>query len=74
MNENYSQCRPDTSISHRPIEGGMCSQQIQPYGKCGGRDRSYEGTCCSTGHFCVFHDIWYSQCLPASFLNRKLLL
>ena len=73
MGNNYSQCRPDTTVTEPPAAGGTCEQQIQPHGKCGGRDRNYEGTCCTAGYTCVFRDIWYSQCIDSSLLSRRLL-
>mmetsp|Transcript_10569 Transcript_10569/g.25020 ORF Transcript_10569/g.25020 Transcript_10569/m.25020 type:complete len:536 (+) Transcript_10569:115-1722(+) len=73
MDEHYSQCRPDTSVTEPPVAGGGCNVQIPTWGKCGGRDRSYEGTCCSPGDTCFFVDPWFSQCRPQPSGNRKLL-
>ena len=73
QNSYYSQCRPDMDAVEPPAPGGACDVQIKTWGKCGGRDRDYEGTCCQAGDECVFSDIYYSQCKPKPSPTRKML-
>ena len=72
MNQWFSQCRPDESVTQAPAPGGSCSRQIETWGKCGGRDRSFKGTCCKDGDTCVYLDSWYSQCVPTAASRRML--